>query len=1210
MDTKSANPYIGPRAFKYGEKLYGRSVEALDLLDLLIAERVVLLYSPSGAGKTSLLQADLVSELENEGFQIYPIIRVNKALPADSQTNDGNRYLYSALLSLEEERPEAEQLSDNDLAQINLHDYLTQRETALDDMAGTVLIFDQFEEILTIEPTNQAARYAFFQTVGRALRHSHRWAIFSMREDYLAELGPFLRLVPTRLNATFRLELLGADAAYQAIRQPSQDAGVNFTDDAARKLVDDLRRMQVRRQRDGLIQSKMGPTVEPVQLQVVCRRLWNEKFPPDAPLPEDASVELDDVEAAGSVDSALAAYYAEQVAIITYRTDVSQRLIRDWCGDTLIAEGGIRGQILSGPEQGLDEKAVQGLVDAHLVRAEERRGSTWYELAHDRLVKPVQDNNVAWRRKNLHLLQRRADLWSKTNRSAGWLLTGKELTEAERWAEHAELLDIEKFFLQESQQARAAAEREDSQNRRIRMLEIGIAALIIIGLAITASFFFKEARQSAITVATAETAAKVAQTIAEVAETAQATAENAATVAVIEKTVTAETASQKAEQQKPTIVAAIVAAIEDMGTAQAAATVTSQLILKDQQKAAVALEAAVIAQYEGTPNPEQKQTATAVSKTATAAVKQEETTRKEMEEVVANSLQAILPTEVSDVTAPAATPTVASTATPTPDPTETPTATSTAVSTPHPTESPTAVSTATSAPYPIETPTIASTAATTPHLTDTPTVIEATQTAISIAVSDALIQITQDENNEEWVPSFSPDQRTLVFHSNRTGKHQLFTLIPDGRHLNGDDWQQLTDDDANHFHPRFSPDGKTIAFVSDLTGNWEIYAIAPDGSNLRNLTNFPEANDIYPSFSRNGKIVFRSKREGSSGIYIMNEDGADQRRVIDTDYGETAPHISSDGRSIVYQSDASGNWDIYTIPTNGGTPKRLTTHPARDAEPVFSPDGRTIAFETKRDGNYEIYVMDADGDNLRNITQFPDANDQIPSFSPDGKWLVFQSNRNGAWDIFQVSLEKTPISALPETAGGTRITPTPTATPSATTTQAQHITPTPTATSIDTIAPVAQNCAYNYFFIPAPTPCPRYEATFSVAASQKFKKGFTIWMPELRLSESSTSTAVIFVLYENNKWALFDDMWTPDQPESDPSLEPPPGLYQPIMGFGKVWRDPTVRDKLGWALAVEQHFAGAWQQQSSGTITYLRDYDNQIIELSGKSAGDWKYITP
>src|SRR5690349_22739324 len=75
------NPYVGPRSFKTGEKLYGRDREALDLLDLLIAERIVLLYSPSGAGKSSLIQAELIPRLLEEGFHVLPAIRVSMEPP-------------------------------------------------------------------------------------------------------------------------------------------------------------------------------------------------------------------------------------------------------------------------------------------------------------------------------------------------------------------------------------------------------------------------------------------------------------------------------------------------------------------------------------------------------------------------------------------------------------------------------------------------------------------------------------------------------------------------------------------------------------------------------------------------------------------------------------------------------------------------------------------------------------------------------------------------------------------------------------------------------------------------------------------------------------------------------------------------------------------------------------------------------------------------
>ena len=98
----STNPYVGPRPFRTGEKLPAREREQRELTDLLIAERIVLLYSPSGAGKTSLIQAGVVpllgeERLGRDGFQAVPL-RVKTPVPADRTVH--NRYVYSVALDL------------------------------------------------------------------------------------------------------------------------------------------------------------------------------------------------------------------------------------------------------------------------------------------------------------------------------------------------------------------------------------------------------------------------------------------------------------------------------------------------------------------------------------------------------------------------------------------------------------------------------------------------------------------------------------------------------------------------------------------------------------------------------------------------------------------------------------------------------------------------------------------------------------------------------------------------------------------------------------------------------------------------------------------------------------------------------------------------------------------------------------------------------
>ena len=272
------NPYVGPRSFAAGEKLYGRDRELAELSDILLAQRIVLLYSPSGAGKSSLLEAALRPRLKKFDFDMPTTVRVGHEPPPQFDGLDvRNRYVLSALLSLEEGVRTRPQLSAEELATIEFGDYLRRVEAERDEDASRqgelCLFFDQFEEIFTLDPTDGDAKRAFFVEVGSALRDRGRWALFAMREDFIAQLDPYVSLIPTRLSSRYRLDLLDVEAARLAVRKPAERLGVTFDPDAANHLIDDLRRVNV--QRGGRVESELGPYIEPVQLQVVCRRLWS-----------------------------------------------------------------------------------------------------------------------------------------------------------------------------------------------------------------------------------------------------------------------------------------------------------------------------------------------------------------------------------------------------------------------------------------------------------------------------------------------------------------------------------------------------------------------------------------------------------------------------------------------------------------------------------------------------------------------------------------------------------------------------------------------------------------------------------------------------------------------------------------------------------------------------------------------------------------------
>ena len=160
------------------------------------------------------------------------------------------------------------------------------------------------------------------------------------------------------------------------------------------------------------------------------------------------SIEIADVVALGNVDDALADFYTQRVVDVADETDVSEREIRQWVEDDLISEQGFRTQTLLGPGTAGPD-VLRALENAHLIRAESRRGTLWYELSHDRLVEPIRSANAAWRLEHLSTLQVKANEWNQRARTSGLLIGGQALADADAWAnDHPDrLLDIDREIL-------------------------------------------------------------------------------------------------------------------------------------------------------------------------------------------------------------------------------------------------------------------------------------------------------------------------------------------------------------------------------------------------------------------------------------------------------------------------------------------------------------------------------------------------------------------------------------------------------------------------------------------------------------------------------------------------------------------------------------------------------------------------------------------
>jgi len=154
-------------------------------------------------------------------------------------------------------------------------------------------------------------------------------------------------------------------------------------------------------------------------------------------------------------------------------------------------------------------------------------------------------------------------------------------------------------------------------------------------------------------------------------------------------------------------------------------------------------------------------------------------------------------------------------------------------------------------------------------------------------------------------------------------------------------------------------------------------------------------------------------------------------------------------------------------------------------------------------------------------------------------------------------------------------------------------------------------CRPAYFFTPVPKPCPLYEASITNAAEERFEHGTMIWMQQLNLGENKTG-GVIFVLFDDGTFKRLDDAWVEGMPESDPDIQAPQGLLQPIRGFGKLWRENAdIQKKIGWAVTPETGYTGAWQPEGNESNpsgeAYLRKADGQVLYLNhGWESGNWK----
>ncbi len=417
LPEQTGRRYKGTTPFQDQEidrkTFFGRAREGRSLLSLVLAEKLVVLFAKSGMGKTSLLNAGLVKPLRDRGY--FPIV----VRLADQQHGPVASVFDGIRRAAQEARVDCVGGGKASL----WHFFKTaELWSEGDDLLRPVLIFDQFEELVTLH-TPERRRQLVAQLAelvrGRAAARTSEPGlpppesrsdagppdlkiVLSLREDYLAHLEDLARDIPGILHHRFRLGPLTREDARAAIVEPARlaDAAFDTVPFAYREeTVDEILAFLAKRRSGGTMTNEEvveSDEVEPVQLQLICQYLEEKVRARDLELPPDtggdAGVEIspDDVGGERHMQRVLEGFYNRTLAAIWRPGEV--RRVRRLCEKRLISGAGRR-LTEDGDEirrkYKISEERLQQLVDARLLRSELRLGGAFYELSHDTLVEPI-----------------------------------------------------------------------------------------------------------------------------------------------------------------------------------------------------------------------------------------------------------------------------------------------------------------------------------------------------------------------------------------------------------------------------------------------------------------------------------------------------------------------------------------------------------------------------------------------------------------------------------------------------------------------------------------------------------------------------------------------------------------------------------------------------------------------------------------------------
>ena len=211
----------------------------------------------------------------------------------------------------------------------------------------------------------------------------------------------------------------------------------------------------------------------------------------------------------------------------------------------------------------------------------------------------------------------------------------------------------------------------------------------------------------------------------------------------------------------------------------------------------------------------------------------------------------------------------------------------------------------------------------------------------------------------EAVPEWSPDGKRVVY----TAAHYVASI--DVMPADGGTARSLTSlDGYGAGGLAVSPDGLTLLYHSNRSGSGDIWSVPLAGGEPKVLVGGP-LDELGPYWSPDGsQVVFTSNRRGATNdVWVMPAAGGEPRQLTDWPSDENAQSWSPDGRTIAFTSDREASHaEVWTIPPAGGQATRVSHGNVNAGRVVWSRDGRTLIFMgISADGSRQVYSVPASG---------------------------------------------------------------------------------------------------------------------------------------------------------------------------------------------------------------------------------------------------------